>query len=204
LVTVFGFPYSHTFAVYLRALWSLFPPNLLAIGLNYLGDATSTAQDPGISWSNRGKCSYRNEDCVLTMNGIYLWLLATFFLWFVLAIYFDNVLPDVNGVRKSWFYFLSISYWTGKGTKQKEGGGCSSCVSSVPPLPENEGTLDPDVAAEEDLVKEQMAANVKVCKKKSLKSFSLGICKHIPILSISMSCRRPLLKQKSKFLKKCP
>jgi hypothetical protein len=39
----------------------------------------------------------------------------------VLAIYFDNVLPDVNGVRKSWFYFLSISYWTGKGTKQKEG-----------------------------------------------------------------------------------
>jgi hypothetical protein len=50
-----------------------------------------------------------------------LWLLATFFLWFVLAIYFDNVLPDVNGVRKSWFYFLSISYWTGKGTKQKEG-----------------------------------------------------------------------------------
>ncbi|KAH8940362.1 hypothetical protein BDL97_15G085100 [Sphagnum fallax] len=161
LVTVFGFPYSHTFAVYLRALWSLFPPNLLAIGLNYLGDATSTAQDPGISWSNRGKCSYRNEDCVLTMNGIYLWLLATFFLWFVLAIYFDNVLPDVNGVRKSWFYFLSISYWTGKGTKQKEGGGCSSCVSSVPPLPENEGTLDPDVAAEEDLVKEQMAANVK-------------------------------------------
>ncbi|CAK9263325.1 unnamed protein product, partial [Sphagnum jensenii] len=161
LVTVFGFPYSHTFAVYLRALWSLFPPNLLAIGLNYLGDATSTAQDPGISWSNRGKCSYRNEDCVLTMNGIYLWLLATFFLWFVLAIYFDNVLPDVNGVRKSWFYFLSISYWTGKGTKQKEGGGCSSCVSSVPPLPENEGTLDPDVAAEEDLVKEQMAANDK-------------------------------------------
>jgi hypothetical protein len=67
LVTVFGFPYSHTFAVYLRALWSLFPPNLLAIGLKYLGDATSTAQDPGISWSNRGKCSYRNEDCVLTM-----------------------------------------------------------------------------------------------------------------------------------------
>ncbi|KAH9540293.1 hypothetical protein CY35_15G104500 [Sphagnum magellanicum] len=159
LVTAFGFPYSHTFAVYLRALWSLFPPNLLAIGLTYLGDATSTAQDPGISWSNRGKCSYRNEDCVLTMNGIYLWLLATFFLWFVLAIYFDNVLPDVNGVRKSWFYFLSISYWTGKGTKQKEGGGCSSCVSSVPPVPENEGTLDPDVAAEEDLVKEQMAAN---------------------------------------------
>jgi hypothetical protein len=35
-------------------------------------------------------------------------------------------------------------------------------------------------------VKEQMAANDKVCKKKSLKSFSLGICKHIPILSISM------------------
>jgi hypothetical protein len=63
----YWFPYSHTFAVYLCTLWSLFSPNLLAIGLKYLGDATSTTQDPGISWSNRGKCSYRNEDCVLTM-----------------------------------------------------------------------------------------------------------------------------------------
>jgi hypothetical protein len=32
----------------------------------------------------------------------------------------------------------------------------------VPPPPDNEGPLDPDVAAEEDLVKEQMVANYEV------------------------------------------
>jgi len=183
LVTISGFPYSHTFKVYLRILWSFFPPNLLAIGLKYLGDATSTKQDPGIHWSNRGQCSYRNEDCVLTMNGIYFWLLGTFCLWFVLAIYFDNVFPDVNGVRKPWFYFLSISYWTGQGTKKSEGGGCCSCVGSVPPPPDNEGPLDPDVAAEEDLVKEQMVANyedpaVAVRVQGLVKSYA-GMCKRV-------------------------
>ncbi|CAM6024303.1 unnamed protein product [Sphagnum balticum] len=182
-VTIFGFPYSHTFKVYLRILWSFFPPNLLAIGLMYLGDATSTKQDPGIHWSNRSQCSYRNEDCVLTMNGIYFWLLGTFCLWFVLAIYFDNVLPDVNGVRKPWFYFLSISYWTGQGTKKSEGGGCCSCVGSVPPPPGNEGPLDPDVAAEEDLVKEQMVVNyedpdVAVRVQGLVKSYA-GVCKRV-------------------------
>jgi hypothetical protein len=60
-------------------------------------------------------------------NGIYFWLLGTFCLWFVLAIYFDNVLPDVNGVRKPWFYFLSISYWTGQETKKSEGGFVFAC-----------------------------------------------------------------------------
>jgi hypothetical protein len=45
----------------------------------------------------------------------------------VLAIYFDNVFPDVNGVRKPWFYFLSISYWTGQGTKKSEGGFVFAC-----------------------------------------------------------------------------
>lgn len=42
LVTAFGFPYSKSFAPWIRYLWSLFPPNLLAIGLQYLGDATAS------------------------------------------------------------------------------------------------------------------------------------------------------------------
>jgi hypothetical protein len=40
---------------------------VFAEALNYLGLATSTAQDPGIKWKDRSKCSYRSEDCVLTM-----------------------------------------------------------------------------------------------------------------------------------------
>lgn len=50
-----------------------------------------------------------------------MWLVATFFLWFVLAIYFDNILPNVSGVRKSVFYFLKPGYWTGKAGNKVEG-----------------------------------------------------------------------------------
>jgi hypothetical protein len=61
------------------------------------------------------------RDTPCSQDGILQWLTATFFLWFILAIYFDNVLPDVNGVGKSWFYFLKTSYWTGKASNQVEG-----------------------------------------------------------------------------------
>jgi ABC-type multidrug transport system ATPase subunit len=154
LVTIFGFPYDKKFSTGLRAIWSLFPPNVFAAALDYLGLATSTAQDPGIQWKDRSRCSYRSEDCVLTMNDIYGWLLATFFLWFVLAIYFDNVFPDVNGVRKPCFYFLSPNYWLGKGVKLFEGGRCCSCTGSLPPPPAEEFD-DPDVSTESALVKQQ-------------------------------------------------
>ena len=67
LVTLFGFPYDNTFSKPLRNLWSLFPPNLFAAAISYLGEATSTKQDPGIQWKDRSVCSYRNDNCVLTM-----------------------------------------------------------------------------------------------------------------------------------------
>ena len=45
--------------------------------------------------------------------------MATFFVWVVLAIYFDNIIPNASGVRKSILYFLSPGYWTAKGGKEK-------------------------------------------------------------------------------------
>lgn len=47
--------------------------------------------------------------------------MSTFFLWFVLAIYLDNIIPNVSGVRKSMFYFLNPGYWTGKGGNKVKG-----------------------------------------------------------------------------------
>ncbi len=55
-------------------------------------------------------------------------------------------------------FFINLGSWQ----IVSSGGGCCSCVGSVPPPPDNEGPLDPDVAAEEDLVKEQMVANYEV------------------------------------------
>ncbi len=70
-------------------------------------------------------------------DDIYKWLVATFFLWFVLAIYFDNIIPNASGVRKSVFYFLNPWYWMGKGRSKVKGNSAWSSVSAheFSPLP---------------------------------------------------------------------
>ncbi|CAL9247259.1 unnamed protein product [Arabidopsis halleri] len=154
LATSTGFPYAKKYSRMIRTLWSLFPPNTFSQGLKLLADATSTPQDPGISWSKRAECGPNEDtDCVITINDIYLWLLGTFFLWFVLALYFDNITPNASGVRKSIFYFLKPGYWTGKGGNRVEEGGICSCTGSVPPV-DHITPDDEDVLEEETLVKQ--------------------------------------------------
>ncbi|KAG7574957.1 AAA+ ATPase domain [Arabidopsis suecica] len=154
LATSTGFPYAKKYSRMIRSLWSLFPPNTFSQGLKLLADATSTPQDPGISWSKRAECGPNEDtDCVITINDIYLWLLGTFFLWFVLALYFDNITPNASGVRKSIFYFLKPGYWTGKGGNRVEEGGICSCTGSVPPV-DHIAPDDEDVLEEETLVKQ--------------------------------------------------
>lgn len=154
LVTVFGFPYTHTFSSTLRSVWSLFPPNLLAQALVLLAGATSTSQDVGVSWSRRAKCAPNDTECLITIDDIYIWLIATFFVWFLLAIYFDNVIPNASGVRKSAFYFLNPWYWMGKGGSKVREGGICSCIGSVP-RQEHITPDDEDVLEEENTVKHQ-------------------------------------------------
>lgn len=124
-----------------------------------LSDATSTPEDPGISWSRRAKCAPNDDECVITINDIYIWLISTFVLWFVLAIYFDNIFPNSSGVRKSVFYFLNPGYWTGKGGNRVEEGGICNCTRSLPPL-EHTTPDDEDVLEEENIVKQQSQGGV--------------------------------------------
>lgn len=159
LVTAFGFPYSTDFSKFFQVIWSLFPPNLLAKALSLLSDATSTPGDPGISWSGRTECAPNDTECVITINDIYLWLVGTFFLWFFLAIYLDNIIPNAAGVRKSAFYFLRPGYWTGKGGSKVEEGGICSCFGSLPIL-EPTTPDDEDVLEEENTVKRQLADGI--------------------------------------------
>ncbi|CAA6672740.1 unnamed protein product [Spirodela intermedia] len=156
IVTTFGFPYSTTYGKVYRGIWSLFPPNLFAEALDLLGVATATSEDEGISWSSRGECPNKKIDCVLPIEDILNWFISIFFLWFILAIYLDNVIPNANGVRKSAFYFLRPSYWTGKGGSKVEEGGICSCTSSTP-TPDDAVTDDNDVLQEEVTVKQQAA-----------------------------------------------
>ncbi|XP_020420066.1 ABC transporter A family member 2 isoform X2 [Prunus persica] len=177
IVTVTDFPYSTNFKSKrtVRIVWSLFPPNLLAKALQMLAEATSTPKDIGISWSTRTKCGPNDDHDCMTINDIYLWLVATFFLWFILAIYLDNIIPNVSGVRKSVFYFLNPGYWTGKGANKLE----------VPPQ-EHFTPDDEDVLAEENIVKQQtkegtVDPNIAVQIRGLVKTYpgttTIGCCK---------------------------
>ncbi|KVH98695.1 ABC transporter A family member 2-like [Cynara cardunculus var. scolymus] len=154
VVTVFGFPYSDSYPNAYRIIWSFFPPNLLAKVLQLLSDATAAPEDPGISWSGIGKCAPNDTDCLITVNDIYIWLVATFILWVSLAIYFDNILPNSSGVRKPSFYFLNPGYWSGRGGDRVEEGRICSCMRSLPPM-EHTAPDDEDVLQEENVVKQQ-------------------------------------------------
>ncbi|PQQ10174.1 ABC transporter A family member 2 [Prunus yedoensis var. nudiflora] len=147
LVTTAGFPYGSGFSKTSRFIWSLFPPNLLAKALKILADATSTSQDPGISLSGITECGPYDFDCVITLSDIYKWLMATFVIWFVLAIYLDNIVPNASGVKKPVYYFLTPGYWIGiGGNKVKEGDN----YSSAPPL-DGSTPDDVDVLEEENV-----------------------------------------------------
>ncbi|KAF3340483.1 ABC transporter A family member 2-like isoform X1 [Carex littledalei] len=155
LVTTIGFPYSKTYEKRYRIMWSLFPPNLFAKAVKTLSDATFTAEDPGIRWSSISKCTKREPDCVITIETIYKWLITTFCVWFILAIYLDNIIPNANGVRKSVFYFLNPGYWTGRGGSKVREGSILSWMGWSPPMEETSPT-DEDVLAEEKAVKQQI------------------------------------------------
>ncbi|KAG2283760.1 hypothetical protein Bca52824_054980 [Brassica carinata] len=121
IVSATGFPYSNAYPASRRAIWSLFPPNTFSAGLKLLLDATSTPASSGISWSERAVCEGGMSTCVLSIDIIYQWQVGTFLFWFVLAIYFDNIIPNASGVKKPIFYYLTPGYWTGKGGNKVEG-----------------------------------------------------------------------------------
>lgn len=51
----------------LQVLFSMFPPNMLAMGLKFLQDATVAPEDPGYTWGDITSCAPNNDECVLTM-----------------------------------------------------------------------------------------------------------------------------------------
>ncbi|KAM6594096.1 hypothetical protein CsatA_001799 [Cannabis sativa] len=156
-------PYNRRISKPFRVFWSLFPPNLFNKAVYLLADATSTPQDIGISWSRQAECAPNDNECVITISDIRTWFVTTFVVWLGLAIYFDNIIPNEYGVRKSAFYFLKPHYWTGKAGKKHEEGVICSCVD-LPPSEEQIPAYDKDVLEEENIIKQQVgkSGNKKV------------------------------------------
>ncbi|KAK9828716.1 hypothetical protein WJX72_001692 [[Myrmecia] bisecta] len=125
LVIAFGFPYNSKYSPAAYIIFSLFPWCLLGKGIQDLATASSGNQAFGIGWSQQNDYCLRDtpspeqlrlpgyyaDHCVLSVGQI-LWVAALQYLGYMaLAVYFDNVLPDRNGVRKAPWYFLQPSYW---------------------------------------------------------------------------------------------
>ncbi|CAN0901620.1 ABC transporter A family member 2 [Linum grandiflorum] len=187
IVTLFGFPYDLDTSKALRNIWSMFPPNLLALAVRQLADATRTPEDTGITWSGRTDCVTRQDSstCAMTINDVYAWLLGTFGVWILLAIYFDNIFPNAYGVRKHLFYFLNPGYWFGRGgNKVKEGGICS-CQGSIPQeehiSPDDEDVLEEETMVKKDAAGGTMDADVAVQMRGLAKTYAgtrkIGCCK---------------------------
>lgn len=45
------------------------------------------------------------------LSFTYMWLIIDFFIYIVLGIYLENILPQATGVRKPFYYFLKPSFW---------------------------------------------------------------------------------------------
>ncbi|KFM28559.1 ABC transporter A family member 2 [Auxenochlorella protothecoides] len=125
IVIAFDFPYSAKYGPAGMVIFSLFPWSLLSKGVGDLAAAASGSTPGGIPWSMRGAYCvrgslspeqsssplYYQDDCVMPLGTI-LWVLALQCIGYcLLALYFDNVLPDCNGVRRAPWYFLQPSYW---------------------------------------------------------------------------------------------
>lgn len=98
---------------WIRLIFSFFSPTPFSVGLGYLGSATEKEAYPGLSWSE-----VDNKEVVrggvISFNQMYGWLILDFFIYLLLALYFDNVIKDQYGTRRPYYYFLMPSYWTGR------------------------------------------------------------------------------------------
>jgi hypothetical protein len=57
------------------------------------------------------KWSLRSSNDWFSLTDCYTWLVLDFVFWWVLAWYFDNVLPTTYGVKKAPWFVLTPGYW---------------------------------------------------------------------------------------------
>jgi len=152
------------------AFFAIFPWNLLGKSLSDLGGASATEQSPGIAWSERySYCVnwesddrppatpnvYKDYSCVISIGEILeIWAVEVF-VYFVFAIYLDNILKNENGLRRPPWYFFMPAYWVapkqGRSSIQV-GAKRSGCFGGPPPLQEP-AEMDSDVQEEQQTMK---------------------------------------------------
>ncbi|XP_056686465.1 ABC transporter A family member 2 [Spinacia oleracea] len=142
-----------------KILKHILPVIPFSSAIDMLTTSASSRDDPGMSWKGRNNCPDADqeggEECDFTMDGIYIRLIGSFFLWLFVALYFDNILPNENGIPKSPFYFLNPGYWTGRGGFEALESGLFGSKSWLR-KPEMITPDDEDVLEEENNIKKMM------------------------------------------------
>eukprot|EP01114_Cavostelium_apophysatum_P009754 TRINITY_DN2300_c0_g1_i1.p1 TRINITY_DN2300_c0_g1~~TRINITY_DN2300_c0_g1_i1.p1 ORF type:complete len:1800 (+),score=493.64 TRINITY_DN2300_c0_g1_i1:225-5624(+) len=137
--------YSEAADLYLRVIFSLFSPTIFAIALIDLGAATEKSEYPGLRWSIRND-SAATPNGLISYNEMYGWLVLDFFIYLLIALYLDNVVPSEYGTSRPWYYFVTPSYWSGKAKPR------SKKVKKIPTDPTDLVT-DEDVKLENDRIR---------------------------------------------------
>lgn len=100
------------------ACFAIFPWCLLGKGLVDFGQASATEQSLGISFPERYTYCvaeppeapvndrYLKTSCVMPLGDILVIYAIEYFLYFLLAVYLDNILSNENGVSRPLWYFL--------------------------------------------------------------------------------------------------
>ncbi|KAI3943513.1 hypothetical protein MKW92_035273 [Papaver armeniacum] len=152
-----------------RIVWNFFPPNIFGQEVTKLNTASMSGN--GIAWSGINKCPFPGVSCS-TMGVSLKWNLANFIVWFLLALYLDNVIPNSSGVRKSFIYFLNPGYWTGSSA--------GGSTSDIPLLDEKNLGKDEDVLEEERTVRDHMKEDYKMSNDSNIAVQIRGLSKAYP------------------------
>jgi len=180
--------YSDSASPTVRNLFSLFSPAVFTVGLQNLGLATEKESYQGLRWS-----SVNDQEAipggVISFAEIYGWLILDFFLYLIIALYLDNVMPNAYGVSRRWYYFLTPSYWTGKSRPSE-----SSAVKSSELTETELKDMDEDVKAERDsVVKNDLPAHTAVVVNRLTKIYEApnkccGCTTGDPYLAVNELC----------------
>lgn len=109
-------------------LFTIMPWNPLAKAILDMAAATNTHVHPGMRWSERNSyclalregemppdfdplTTWQDINCVFPVGSCFVALAVQFFVYTVLAVWVDNVLPNSLGVSRHPLFFLHRAFW---------------------------------------------------------------------------------------------